>query len=86
VPVTADVRAVGRVTPLVIPAAELAVAAHHGSLDSIDVTYGQLGSYVTAHEIGVDGPLREYYLADAHDTPDQDQWRTEIAWPIFRAA
>ena len=86
VPVAADVRAVGRVTPLVIPAAELAVAAHHGSLDSIDVTYGQLGSYVTAHEIGVDGPLREYYLAGAHDTPDQAQWRTEIAWPIFRAA
>ena len=86
VPVTADVRAVGRVAPLVIPAAELAVATHHGSLDSIDVTYGQLGSYVTTHEIGVDGPLREYYLAGVHDTPDQAQWRTEIAWPIFRAA
>jgi len=86
VPVAADVRAVGRVTPLVIPAAELAVATHHGSLDGIDVTYGQLGSYVTTHEIGVDGPLREYYLAGAHDTPDQDDWRTEIAWPIFRAA
>ena len=86
VPVAADVRAVGRVTPLVIPAAELAVATHRGSLDDIDVTYGGLGSYVTAHEIGVDGPLREYYLAGEHDTRDQDQWRTEIAWPIFRAA
>jgi hypothetical protein len=34
----------------------------------------------------VDGPLCEYYLAGAHDTPDQDRWRTEIGWPIFRAA
>ena len=86
VPVAADVRAVGRVTPRVIPAAELAVATHHGSLDDIDVTYGRLGSYVTAHEIGVDGPLREYYLAGERDTRDQDQWHTEIAWPFFRAA
>jgi DNA-binding transcriptional MerR regulator len=79
-------RAVGRVVPLVVPAAELAVATHRGSLRDIDVTYGQLGSYVTTHEIGVDGPLREYYLAGAQDTPDEVQWRTEIAWPIFRAS
>jgi effector-binding domain-containing protein len=77
---------VGRVVPLLIPAAELAVATHPGSLRDIDVTYGQLGSYVTTHEISVDGPLREYYLVDAHDTPDEAQWRTEIAWPIFRAS
>ena len=80
-----DTRAGGRVVPLVVPAAELAVATHRGPLRDIDVTYGQLGSYVTTHEIGVDGPLREYYLAGAQDTPDEAQWRTEIAWPIFRA-
>ena len=37
------------------------------------------------HEIGVDGPLREYYLRGAADTPDEAEWRTEIGWPIFRA-
>jgi len=84
-PADGDLRAVGRVVPLLVPAAELAVATHHGSLRDIDVAYGQLGSYVTTHEIGVDGPLREYYLVDAHDTPDEAQWETEIAWPIFRA-
>jgi len=62
-----------------------ALATHRGALHDIDVTYGQLGSYVTTHEIGVDGPLREYYLVDAQDTPDEAQWQTEIAWPIFRA-
>ena len=43
------------------------------------------------HEVGllepatVDGPLREYYLRGAGDTPDEAEWRTEIGWPIFRA-
>jgi DNA-binding transcriptional MerR regulator/effector-binding domain-containing protein len=84
-PVGGEVRAVGRVTPFVVPAAELAVIAHHGALADIDLTYGALGSYATQHAISVDGPLREYYLRDAHDTLDEDQWETEIGWPIFRA-
>jgi MerR HTH family regulatory protein len=31
------------------------------------------------------GPLREYYLRGAGDTPEEAEWRTEIGWPIFRA-
>jgi hypothetical protein len=42
-------------------------------------------SYTTTHEISIDGPLREYYLRGATDTPDEAEWRTEIGWPIFRA-
>ncbi len=42
-------------------------------------------SYATRHEISIDGPLREYYLRGAIDTPDEAEWRTEIGWPIFRA-
>ena len=38
-----------------------------------------------AHEISVDGPVREYYLRGPHDTPDPAAWMTEIGWPIFRA-
>jgi hypothetical protein len=30
-----------------------------------------------------DGPLREYYLTGPTDTPDQDDWRTEIGWLVF---
>ena len=29
---------------------------------------------------------REYYLTDLADTPDQEQWRTRIGWPIFEIA
>ena len=65
--------------------AELAVLNHRGSLGDVDLSYATLGSYATRHEISVDGPLREYYLRGAADTPDEAEWRTEIGWPIFRA-
>jgi DNA-binding transcriptional MerR regulator/effector-binding domain-containing protein len=85
IPVEAGVRAIGRVAPVVVPAAELAIIRHDGSLADADLSYAKLGSYATAHEISIDGPLREYYVRGASDTPDQAEWRTEIGWPIFRA-
>jgi DNA-binding transcriptional MerR regulator len=84
VPVGGDVQTIGRVTPLVIPAAELAVTVHRGPHTDIDVTYGALGTYVTEHALGVDGPVREYYAVESHSTHDATSWRTEIGWPIFR--
>jgi hypothetical protein len=65
------VRPIGRVTSAVIPAAELAIICHHGSLAGADLSYATLGSYATTHEISIDGPLREYYLRGAGDTPDE---------------
>ena len=62
IPVEGGVRAIGRVTPVTVPAAELAVIGHHGSLSDADLSYATLGSYATRHEISIDGPLREYYL------------------------
>jgi DNA-binding transcriptional MerR regulator/effector-binding domain-containing protein len=85
VPVRGRVRVIGRVAPMVIPAAELAIISHHGSLADADLSYAKLGSYAATHEISIDGPLREYYLRGVGDTPDQAEWRTEIGWPIFRA-
>jgi len=85
IPTPGRVRPIGRVTPLVIPAAELAIISHHGSLADADLSYAKLGSYATTHEISIDGPLREYYPRGAGDTPDEADWRTEIGWPIFRA-
>jgi DNA-binding transcriptional MerR regulator/effector-binding domain-containing protein len=85
IPVDGPVRPIGRVAPLVVPAAELAIISHHGSLADADLSYARLGSYATTHEISIDGPLREYYVRDAQDTPDEAEWRTDIGWPIFRA-
>jgi DNA-binding transcriptional MerR regulator len=86
VPVGGKVRPVGRARPLVVPAVELAIVVHHGAHTDVDRTYGALGTHVAEHEVGVDGPVREYYLVDSFKTPDAALWCTEIAWPIFRAA
>jgi DNA-binding transcriptional MerR regulator/effector-binding domain-containing protein len=83
--VQGGVRAIGRVAPVLVPAAELAIISHLGPMDDADLSYAKLGSYATTHEISIDGPLREYYLRGASDTADQAEWRTEIGWPIFRA-
>jgi DNA-binding transcriptional MerR regulator len=85
IPVESGVRAIGRVTPVTVPAAELVVISHLGSLSDADLSYAALGSYATRHEISVDGPLREYYLRGAGEAADEAEWRTEIGWPIFRA-
>lgn len=77
-------RANGRITVTNLPAVELAVAVHHGRHDDIDVTYGQLGSWVVEHALAVNGPVYETYLIGPYDTGEASQWRTEIGWPIFR--
>ena len=78
--------AVGRVRPLTLPAAELAVTVHRGAHSDLDISYGQLGAYVTDHALAVAGPVREAYLVWSRDTADPDSWRTEIGRPIFRVS
>jgi len=70
----------------VVPAAELAVALHEGSLSDLDRTFAALGTFVFERAIAVEGPIREYYLVTAFDTPDEAKYRTEVAWPIFQTS
>lgn len=81
-----DPRPAGRVTVLELPAADLAVAVHRGAHDDLDVTYGQLGSWVVAHALAVAGPVHEIYLRGPQDTTESSAWRTEIGWPVFPLA
>jgi DNA-binding transcriptional MerR regulator len=83
IPTQTASRAIGRVEPLLIPPAELAIARHAGSPSNIDLTYGELGAYVLRHEISINGPIREYYLVGLLDTDNVQEWETEIGWPIF---
>jgi effector-binding domain-containing protein len=83
VPTATEVPRLGRVEPVVVPAAELAVTVHPGSLADVDRAYGTLAAYVASHELRVDGPIREYYLVGRQDTADENAWRTEVCWPIF---
>jgi DNA-binding transcriptional MerR regulator len=83
VPCPEPVRPMGRVTSLVVPAAELAVIEHRGPPAEVDRAYGALAAYVARHALAVDGPIREHYLVGQRDTPDTARWRTEIGWPVF---
>ncbi|ULE32834.1 MerR family transcriptional regulator [Mycobacterium sp. IDR2000157661] len=85
IPVDGAVRPVGRVQPATIPAAELAVIAHRGPHDDVDLAYSALGEHATRHEISIEGSLREYYETFSWDVDDSVQWRTALCWPIFRA-
>ncbi|MBB3083946.1 MerR family transcriptional regulator [Geodermatophilus sabuli] len=85
-PVSHAPPATGRVRARTLPAAELAVTVHPGEHDTIDVTYGRLGSWVVRSALAVAGPVRETYLVGPRDTPDPARWRTEIGWPVFRVA
>jgi DNA-binding transcriptional MerR regulator len=76
----------GSVRLLEIPAVEAAVAVHEGASDDVDRTYGALGTAVAERAIGVDGPIREYYLVSFLDAVEESQHRTEICWPVFLTA
>jgi len=83
IPTATEIQPLGRVEPVVVPAAELAVIVHPGSLADVDRSYGALAAYVASHALQVDGPIREHYLVGRQDTADESAWRTEVCWPIF---
>jgi DNA-binding transcriptional MerR regulator len=67
-----------------VTGAELAVMVHQGPFDDLDQAYGSLGVVVAERGIGVEGPIREHYLVGPFDTNDEDDFRTEVCWPVFR--
>ena len=83
-PCTGEIRPTGRVKSVIVPEAELATIVHAGPHTDLDRSYGALAAYVAEHALAVPGPIREYYLTDFADTPDQERWRTRIGWPIFQ--
>ena len=85
VPVEGLVPDAGRTQLVTIPGVEAAVMLHPGSPADSDQTYGALGTVVAERAIGVEGPIREYYLV-AFTEPDLSRHRTEICWPVFQTA
>lgn|GEM_PF-4079686 len=83
---TPDPPCTGRVHPVTLPAAELAVTTHVGEHDGVDVTYGELGAWVVANAMAVAGPVREVYRVGPRDARDPAACCTEIGWPVFRVA
>ena len=82
IPVAGHIAVAGRAEVLQIPAAELAVAVHTGTLADVDQTYGALGIYVAERGLGAEGPIREHYLVTQFDTDDESDLVTEVCWPV----
>ncbi len=75
----------GRAELVTVPGVEAAVMLHAGSPADSDQTYGALGTVVAERAIGVEGPIREYYLVPFTE-PDLSRHRAEICWPVFQTA
>jgi DNA-binding transcriptional MerR regulator len=75
----------GQAGLVTIPGAEAAVMLHAGSPADSDQTYGALGTVVAERAIGVEGPIREYYLVPFTE-PELSRHRAEICWPVFQTA
>ena len=73
-PVIGEFRPVGRVGPMSVPGAELAVITHSAFHDDLDRSYGALATYVSEHALAVDGLIRECYLVGPNDTDDESAW------------
>jgi DNA-binding transcriptional MerR regulator len=83
IPIAIELPRVGRIETVTVPAVELAVIVHPGSLADLDRAYGALADYVAHHALQVDGPIREHYVVGPQQTPSENDWRTEVCWPIF---
>jgi DNA-binding transcriptional MerR regulator len=63
-----------------LPGGAAARTVHLGPWDDIYLTYAKLFSWVLREGHDVKGPLREVYTTDDRDTPDTDQYVTELTW------
>jgi DNA-binding transcriptional MerR regulator len=79
----ADPTSVGRARPIVTPPVDVVVTTHTGSPQDSDLAYSRLGCYIAEQSLTAGPTIREHYLRDASDTPDEHRWITEIAWPLL---
>jgi effector-binding domain-containing protein len=84
-PCAEPIRSTGRAMSMTMPECDLAMVTHAGSHNDVDRSYGSLATYVAEYAVGVDGPIREFYLVGSRESADESKWRTEIGWPIFKA-
>jgi len=78
VPVSAPVKATGRVKPGRLPAAKVARTVYSGPYEGLPAAWGELDKWMRAngHEQAED--LWEVYSVGPQSSPDPANWRTEL--------
>jgi len=83
VPVERPVLASGRVVPSRLPAARVARAVYQGPYEGLGPAWGELGSWLAAHDHTPATELWESYVRGPESSPDASQWRTELNRPLL---
>ena len=78
VPVTATVKAVGRVTPAEFAAVRVARTVYHGPYEGLGEAWGKFRAWVADNGYQTGPDLFERYLAGPESGPDPAEWRTEL--------
>lgn len=79
-PITAYVLAENGDT--VLPGGRFAVAEFIGPYRNISAGYRSLGTWLAGTGLAIAGQVRESYLAGPGDGIPEDEFRTEICWPV----
>jgi effector-binding domain-containing protein len=67
----------------VLPSRLVAATLHHGPYETLEVTYGELMSWIAANGYHVAGPPEEVYFSDPAEVSPDDHL-TEIRLPVSR--
>lgn len=81
-PIAAPSQGEGDIEPIELPGGPAATAIHHGSYETLHATYVVIEKWIAEQKLEVAGPPWEVYLTDPGTTPDPQDWRTEIVFPL----
>ncbi|MGZ3305178.1 MAG: SRPBCC domain-containing protein [Asticcacaulis sp.] len=83
IPVDVEVAPKGRVTAGEIPAARTARSVYRGNFDRLGQGWGQLMQWIEALPVKPADTLWEVYRIGPDDSPNPDDWRTELNRPLL---
>ena len=81
-PVSKPVAGAGRIAAGALPGGEVAVAWHVGPYDTLPTTYKAVEAWSQSQNREPAGSPWEVYWTDPGETPDTEEWRTEVIWPV----
>jgi effector-binding domain-containing protein len=82
VPVTAPVKATGRVTIGELPAATVARAVFRGDYEGLGAAWDKFDAWIAAHGHTPGPELWERYITGPESSLDPSKWRTELNRPL----
>ena len=81
-PVADPVEGEGRVVAGELPGGRAAVTTHAGPYNQLRGAYEAVQAWVAEQGLAIAGAPWETYLTDPNETPDPNDWRTEVVFPV----